>query len=358
MVGGLGRGGAEKQFLYMVGSLRRAGHAVHVVCLTEGDPLEGALRETGATIDHVQKGGGPLARSLRIAQLMRPHRPALVQSSHFFTNIYAGIAGRICRVPSIGAIRNDVSSEVQDSGRLGRLQLTLPTALIANSVEARDTAEKLGIAASRLHVLTNVIDLTSFAKSAASDPHIERQDDQVVVTAVGRQVSQKRFDRFLEALAIARRRAPQLKGWIVGDGQLRTEHMERADRLGLTPDGVEFLGERSDVAAILRRSDVFVLSSDHEGFPNVVLEAMAAHLAVVATPAGNARSLVESAGCGFVVEFEDVEGMAARLVTLATDATGRRQFGQQGGAAVAERYDLVGLDRRLIEIYRQLGVRN
>src|SRR5205085_157391 len=138
----------------------------------------------------------------------------------------------------------------------------------------------------------------------------------------------KRFDRFLDAVALARRAAPGLKALLVGEGPDRDALERHAAALGLFPDHLAFLGRRGDVPRLLRQADVLVLTSDYEGCPNVVLEAMAAGVPVVTTPAGDAGRVVQDGVTGFVTPFDDTEGLAARLVRLCNAPDLRARLGQ------------------------------
>ena len=120
---------------------------------------------------------------------------------------------------------------------------------------------------------------------------------------------------------------------IVGDGPLWTALHQRAQDLGLLPDGVAFLGRRNDVPALLGSADMLVLSSDHEGCPNVVMEAMAARRPVVTTPAGDAGVLVEDGVSGYVVPFDDVEAMADQWSVSPSRRSYAAGSARQGDAA-------------------------
>jgi glycosyltransferase involved in cell wall biosynthesis len=130
----------------------------------------------------------------------------------------------------------------------------------------------------------------------------------------------------------------------------------RAAALGLLPDGVCFTGQRADVPALLDGSGVFVLTSDHEGFPNVLLEAMAARLPVVTTPAGDAADLVEDGRTGFVVDFGDKKKLVERIERLTDSPDLRRELGEAGRKRVEEVYGCAGVASRLLGIYRKVAL--
>lgn len=107
---------------------------------------------------------------------------------------------------------------------------------------------------------------------------------------------------------------------IAGDGQLRGLLEQQARELGVT-DCIEFIGYTENIPGLLANAWFLVHTSDSEGCPNVVMEAMACGRAVVATDAGDVPSLVEDGKTGFVVPRGDEATLLARIVTLMTDTT-------------------------------------
>ena len=130
------------------------------------------------------------------------------------------------------------------------------------------------------------------------------------------------------ALALAHRRFPTLKGAVFGDGPERGAMEKMAADMGMWPERVSFLGQRDDVPTLLRQADM--LCSDHEGFPNVVLEGMAAGLLAITTPAGDTGVAVQDGVTGFVVSFDDTEGMAQRMTRLAESPELHHRLGEAG----------------------------
>jgi len=354
IAGGLWRGGAEKQLLYMIRALVARGVDVRCYCLTRGDAYEAALGALGVRPIWIGRPSHPVFRLVHLAWLMADYRPHVVQSSHFFTNLYAAIGARACGALSIGAIRNDTVFELRENGRWGPWLLRLPTVLVANSTAGRDNARLHRRQPDAVTLLSNVIDLDAFDAVTTDVDIRDRHQVGPIVLGVGRLVRAKRFDRLLAAIARARFQVPELQAVIVGDGPEREALQAEAARLGLG-DVVRFLGSRSDVPAIMRQASVFALSSDHEGFPNVVLEAMAAQLPVVATPAGDAAAVLVDGVTGHVVAADDVNGFADRLAELALSPTARRTMGRAGRQRVEQLFGAESLADRLIEIYERDG---
>jgi glycosyltransferase involved in cell wall biosynthesis len=355
VAGNLGLGGAEKQLVYMARSLREAGVDVRVYTLTRGDFYDSALRAIGIEPIWVGRHANTPMRLAALTIALRQFRPHILQSGHFYTNLYTTVAGEIWRAVSIGAIRNDTLQDIELNGGWGRWLLRLPPVLIANSYVAKQNAEALGKRSAAVRVVPNVIDLTAFDQRR--DQHAARlvQASSPVAIAVATFKAQKRLDRFLAALALARRELPNLQGILIGEGSERPYLEGLANNLGLIPDGLRMLGRRDDVPALLGQATMLVLSSDHEGFPNVLLEAMAAGLPVITTPAGDAGTVTQNGVTGYVTPFDDIDAMAKRMVRLARSPELCRSLGEAGRRRVEQLYGFDGLADRLLSTYRAIA---
>jgi glycosyltransferase involved in cell wall biosynthesis len=348
IAGSLGQGGAEQQLLYLTRELARAHAEVHVFTLTHGERYEPLFAEAGVPVTFAGRHRVPV-RIVDLAMTVRRFRPHVIQAGHFFTNLYVVASARLSACAEIGAIRNDTHFDMAECGRWGHALLHVPRTMIANSHAAVRNAQAAGRDPRRVRVLTNVIDVMAFDR-ASGGRHLETRADAVAL-AVARLVTAKRLDRFLRALARARRMGAGLRGIIVGDGPERARLEALAGELGLLPHGVAFFGARGDVPRLMARADMLVLTSQHEGFPNALLEGMAARLPIITTPAGDAAELVRDGQTGFIVPFEDEEILVRRLIELARSPATRRVLGSAGRAHVEERYGLGGLAKRALDIY-------
>jgi glycosyltransferase involved in cell wall biosynthesis len=353
VAGGLGQGGAEKQLVYMAGALLDGGATVAVYSLTRGEHYESALRALGIPVTWIGRHEHPAGRLVALTRELRAFRPHVVHASHFFANLYAACAAPTCRAVGIGSLRNDVVHEVEANGRWGPWLLRLPRGLIANSEAARRRALARGVPAGRVCVVPNVIEADPDVTARRLDPAPHRNG--TVVLALARLAATKRLDSFLAAVAKARAEVPSFRAVIAGEGPERGRLTCQAAALGLLPDGVMFAGHRDDVAAVLAQADMLLLTSEHEGFPNAILEAMAAGLPVVTTPAGDAGTVVEDNGTGYVVPHGDVDAMAARLVTLARSPNLRSRLGEAGRRRVEREFAPGALGRRLLAAYAALA---
>jgi glycosyltransferase involved in cell wall biosynthesis len=281
----------------------------------------------------------------------------VVQAAHFYMNLYAALAARACGALPLGTIRSDGVKDLGDTGAWGRWLLRMPSALIVNSRAAQATAQRLGVPAEAIHLIANVLALPE-GSAAESGRARQPQNDRVSVLTAGGLHQAKRFDRFIAAISAARARRPGVMATIAGAGPERKQLEAQAQSLGLLPDAIRFAGHCPDMAGAFREADIFMLTSDHEGFPNVILEAMAAGLPVITTPAGDAGRVVVDGNSGYVVDFEDVAGLADRILRLAASADLRTRLGRAGQLRVTTEYSPELLPERLLGAYRTAARRN
>jgi glycosyltransferase involved in cell wall biosynthesis len=156
----------------------------------------------------------------------------------------------------------------------------------------------------------------------------------------------------IRAFAVASAQRPSVL-LIVGDGPLRVELEALGRGLGLD-DRVRLLGDRQDVAQILRALDCFVLPSVGEGISNAILEAMATALPVVATRVGGNVELVEDGETGLLVEVGQPEALVRALECYLGDAGIARKHGAAARARVEREFGLARMLTGYGDLYRSL----
>jgi glycosyltransferase involved in cell wall biosynthesis len=348
IAGTLGQGGAERQLYYMLKTLCEQEAIVHVLSLSQGEFWEEKIRTLGIPVAWVGQSDAKLVRLFRILTALRDNPPDVLQSQHFYTNFYTAIAARLIGVPSVGAVRNLLTQEIRKIGYLGNAALYLPRLIAANSWIAIEEAQRLGVSKDKLYYLPNVVDLERFGAMNCTKSRAEH----VKVTAVGRLVRQKRMDRFLEVIAALRGQTKvPIRGEIVGDGPERVALEQYADRLNLLPETVMFRGQLSDMAPVYRKTDILLLTSDWEGTPNVVLEAMASGLPVVATDVGDICKIMQHGITGYVVRPQDVEYLVSAVLALIEEPELRVRMGSAARDHAVANYSLERLECHLHELY-------
>lgn len=352
VAGSLRRGGAEKQLWHLASGLQESGARVGVYSLTQGEFYESKLAADGIPTTWVGRSASPPARLLALTRALLDFRPQIVQASHAFANLYAAGAGRLVGGVSVGALRGSLRRCLSSNGAWGRQIIRRPTAIVANSRRAAAEIVESGLRdGSLVFVLENAIEIPAAVAS------VRPAGAPLHAVLLGSLTRVKRADLFLEALAQARRAGAPLSGHVVGDGPERGALEALARERGLLPDGVRFLGERSDVADLLAQADLLILTSDDEGMPNAVLEGMAAGLPVLATPAGDTPEIVLDGRTGWIVPFGDAAALAARMVELCASPEIRASLGRAGRELVTARYGKARMTQRALEIYREIADR-
>jgi glycosyltransferase involved in cell wall biosynthesis len=192
--------------------------------------------------------------------------------------------------------------------------------LIAVSTQIKAQLAKSGTRPDRVTVVLNGIDARRFTRrkerERAARAALGYDSHHRVIGAVGRLERQKRFDVLIKAVAILHRSHPEVRLVIAGDGSLKGMLTDLAANL-LPPGVSQFLGNTDDVSAVHHALDVFVQSSEYEGTPNAVLEAMAYETPIVATDAGGTAEIALDGVHALIVKSVCPEGLASAIaVTL------------------------------------------
>jgi glycosyltransferase involved in cell wall biosynthesis len=199
--------------------------------------------------------------------------------------------------------------------------------------------------------LYNGIDVDSF-RDKGKQSHILNKfglrTDFFTVGVVGRLVSVKGFDYFLDAAAIVLKTPKKVQFLIVGDGPLRGALEKRARDLGIHED-VVFTGFREEIPEILGVLDIFVTSSLSEGLPTAVLEAMCAGKPVVGTNVGAIPETVTNGDTGVIVPARDAESLANAILDLLDSPETRHKMGERGRQRVIDHFSI----ERMVENYER-----
>ncbi|WP_438014360.1 glycosyltransferase [Sorangium sp. So ce315] len=356
-------GGAEQVVVDLAGLQREAGHEVMVVGIdmNPGGPRADQLRARGVAVHMVPKRPGfDLRLPGKLAAFFAKHGVSIVHSHNQLPLIYATAAGRLHRVP----VCHTLHGAMFDQGRrawLRHMAAKLADAHVAVSQSTADFMLKHNeVPSSKLHVVLNGIDLSRFRPDAAARARIRAElgipQDAWVAGAVGRLSQVKNHALLLRAAAAAGVLSDSGRLLLVGDGPEAAPLRALAGELGIG-DRVVFAGERHDVPELLSSSDVFVLSSNSEGLPLSMVEAMATGLPVISTAVGGIPALVADGETGFLVPSGDVDALAAKLAVLKADPEQARAMGKRGQKLALERYSAEHMMASYMDIYEALLAR-
>lgn len=309
-------GGAQRVLLMLAGEFARRGHEVDLVsCLDDG----GLATEIPAGVRGVALLRGSWWLGVRsIAALLRQFRRRrydAILSSMTGTNLAVVLAHRLAGAGGRVVLR-EAASLVNLRGR-GRRSLRLmrrlyprADAVVAVSAGVREELVALGLDPARVHAIRNPVDAAGLRRRAQAAPAAPRLRPYLV--NVGRLVAQKDHDTLLRAFAASRAAATH-DLVIVGEGMERASLSRLAAGLGIA-GRVVLAGELTDPYPLMSRAALFVLASRWEGYPNVLLEALALGLPVVATDAPCGASEILAGGRhGALVPMADPVALAAAI---------------------------------------------
>jgi glycosyltransferase involved in cell wall biosynthesis len=268
----------------------------------------------------------------KLRHIVRSRKIDIVHAHDYKTDVLAWLLSKFEAVTPLSTVHGwtgHTPREVRLYYPLDKWVLSAFPKLIAVSTDIRDELVRCGADATRISTVLNGIDPDAFRRDRSREDGIrgrlglDRRSD--VIGTVGRLEPQKRFDVLIDAFAALHAEQPNLKLLIAGDGSLAEPLKAQVARLGLT-DCCTLLGHRTDVAELHHAFDLFVQSSDYEGTPNAVLEAMALETPIVATSAGGSAEIVRDRIDGLIVRPGDVPGLTAaiREALAHRDATAAR----------------------------------
>lgn len=223
--------------------------------------------------------------------------------------------------------------------------------IIANSQGLKELALK-SLPQIEVKVIPNGVDQELFNLSGTK----REEPREINILFAGRFTPQKGLDFLLKSLSILPPHIPSIRLWLAGDGPERGQIEKLAHEIGRDGLKITFLGWqlRPQLYQLYQEADIFVLPSRDEGMPNVLLEAMAAALPVVATRVPGSEELVRDGGNGFLVDKEDLKGLAQALEKLVSQPGIRRQMGMEG-RKIAREYSWEQIAARFVEY---LSLRN
>jgi glycosyltransferase involved in cell wall biosynthesis len=289
----------------------------------------------------------------RLARFVRAEGIALVHAQDVYTNVLGSLAARLAGVPVI-VTRVDLAHHVRGYRRpLLTLASRRADRVLVNALCIRDLAIREGVAADRVAVVRNGVDLDELDGRArrAPDPPAPAPGAFVCVANMHHPV--KGQSDLLAALREVARERPAARLVLVGDGDRRPLLEAEARRLGVAGH-CHFLGHRRDVAAIVARSLAVISASHAEGISNAILEALALRRPVLATAVGGSPEVVRDGENGFLVPPGAPAAMARRMRDLLDDAALRGRLGERGRALVEAEFGLDQMRLSYDALYRAL----
>jgi glycosyltransferase involved in cell wall biosynthesis len=359
-------GGAEEQIIALTYALQSRGWKPMIVSLVPPSPMPADFAAHGIPLLHLGMSRGiPDPRSIyRLARIIGQFRPNVVHSHMPHAKLLSRLVRLIQPFPvqigtlhamNMAGVDRDHAVIYETAHCLTEPQTDCTTAICHAAAEHYVRVH--AVRASKLKVIPHGINSAAYENNPAYRQRLRNElglEDRFVWVAVGRLETVKAYPTLLRAFASLLDRSTTLL--ICGEGSLAAELRALATQLHIA-ERVKFLGLRRDIPEILSAADGFVLSSDSEGLPLVLLQAAAAGLPIVTTDVGGNSEAVVDGVNGFLSRAGDSESFAQAMKRVQNSpAADRAILGRAGVARVAANFELQRIVDRWEQLYSVVGV--
>lgn len=358
----LGYGGAEKQTVTLLQRLAGTADAPALVVCLSGDlePYARVIGDLGYPVVVLDRARSfDLARLWRLRRLLARERIDVVHAVHLLASGYCALATWGSRVQLLPSARGAIARPHPLRFFVYRRMLRrAPFVLVNSDRGARFLVDTLDARESALRIVPNGIDFAALrarADGAAARATLGVPTGAPLVGYVGKDSPVKNIPRLvavLESLLAAR---PDAHAFLAGT------RLDEDARSRLAPslprDRVHWLGKRDDVPSLLAAASVVLLTSNSEGCPNVVLEALALGTPVVSTDVGDVRTMVGDGASGDALFPDDIAAFVAKAVSWIERGAEGRDRVRARGAWLEERYGVEAMVSTTTSIWRSLAGR-
>lgn len=338
-------GGTQRQTLELARRLDPGRFRPEIWLLRAGADLAPLAREWQIPLVWLASSPWVGPRSLfNLWRRLRQEKIDLFLTLTAIPNIWGRLLGRLAGLPCIiGNVRSRTAHRQHE-----RWLWPLAHRVVCNNQHLEQLLLKdYKLPRPCLTMIPNGVDTDYFQPPASN-----RQNGQPLILSIGRLVPDKDQETLLAAFRLLLAEHPTARLWLVGDGPLQNRLRRNLQEHGLGTQA-ELLPAQQDIRPFLAQASVFALSSFTEALPNVVLEAMAAGLPVVATRVGGLPEAVLPGQTGLLVPPGNPAALARALAELLADEPRRSAFGQAGRERAVREFSLAQVVSRYEALFRQ-----
>jgi len=323
-----------------------------------------AFEATGADVVAIQANSNYDPHAfVRLVRALNRNCPDILQTNSPVSGAWGRVAAQLVGVPKVVSVEHNVHDAYPYKHRIVN-GATLPladaivgvSAAVVNSIDGVEGTWLEATSQPERRSIPNGVDIATINAAQQSPDDIlgnynSIESSDTIIGTMGSHTPQKGFENLVRAMTDLRRRYPDLKAMVLGDGPLRSSLEQIADDEGVA-DAVTFTGYVEDVYPFLAHFDVGVFPSRWEGFGLVVAEAMAAGVPVVASNIPAFREVVDDAGV--LVEPDNSGALADAVGDLLDDQPRRRHLASAGRKRAVQRFSIEKAASEYAELYRTL----
>lgn len=356
-------GGPERQMLGLARAMPDEYRSIFLSYAERGlcRPFLEQLRRHGFEAIELRHNAPRLNAAVKeLSGRLRDSRADVLCCHGYKPDIIGLIAARRVGVPIVAVSRGWTAAtlKVRLYDWLDRASLHAMDRVVCVSEGQAAKVRRLGVPSRRIEVIRNAVSVERFGKA---DPTCRSEMENLfphkprtLVGAAGRFSPEKGFGVLVQAARHVVAANPEVGFVLCGDGPLRDELTREIARHGLEKH-FALPGFRPDLDRWLPSFDLVVLPSFTEGMPNIVLEAFAAAVPVVATAVGGTPEIIEEGKSGFLVPTGDSDAMAAKIISALESKAKRRAMGECGLAHVRDQFTFQAQSAQYESLYRDLG---
>jgi glycosyltransferase involved in cell wall biosynthesis len=369
IITGLNVGGAEQMLAKLSSQTIHSKYLVEVISLSKRGSLADKIEKSGIIVTSLDINP-QLPNPLKLASLLFrlwSFNPDLVQTWMYHADFFGGGIARLAGIKNIvwnirnGTLnRKHLKFTTNIIIKLSSLFSTvIPKKIVSCSLNAIEYHESLGYEAKKMHYLPNGFELDRFRSDKMARKQLRRllkiDHKMILIGMVARYHPQKDHKTFLAAANLLSKKFDNVHFALVGEGLNSSNRDLMEIILGYSlQDRIHLLGKRNDPEVIYPALDIFTLSSSFgEGFPNVIGEAMACEIPVVATRDGDVEKIISE--FGILVEKENPRDLANKWGELLSyNVETRKNLGKMGRAHIAKNYEISKVANQYFSLYNLL----
>ncbi|MEJ8734542.1 glycosyltransferase [Mediterraneibacter sp. ICN-202921] len=348
LISDLGMGGAENITINIAQYIDQKRFDVKIISMFSEeycvDKYKAIIEKYKIPVIYLNKKPGlDLSIIFKLRSILKKEKPDVLHT-HRYSCVYALLPSIICRVPGrVHTVHNVADKEIPGAYRkLMKIAYHFfgVTAVAINEGVKDSIRECYKLAGDVVPIIKNGVDITKFYSG--------KKASTLTLINVGRFSPQKNHKLLIKCMANILKENKNIKLVLIGEGELKNEIEQLVSELKLN-ENVHFTGNVSNVEEYLAAADIYVMTSDYEGLPLSVIEAMAAGLPIVTTKAGGVVNLVKDGQNGILVDVGDEEAISDAVLNLIKDSEKRQEMGEKS-QELAKEYSV----ERMVEEYEKL----
>lgn len=359
IIKGLDRGGAERLLLSTIRHHSPDFEFEVVYFLPRKSMLHKELTDAGARVTclSVATWWGWLWITISLIRFIRRNGFDLIHAHLPIPGVIARLAGRVTAVPVVYTEHNLVNRYKILSRWCSKVTYGLQVQTLAVSQAVADSIHSTYVSDKPVCVISNGVDTDEFDPDRHNRQALRRKfgvpDQALVIGVVAVMTAQKRLDRWLECAVQISKQLDTAYFLVVGDGPLRADLEKQAANL-LEAGKITFSGVVSVPAEWLVCMDIFLLTSDFEGLPVALLEAMSMGCVPICTAVGGIPAIIRHGENGFLIHSENTEEAKAIISQLDSNSESRKSVGGAARQTVRMAYSISRMISELEVIYRRI----